>query len=196
MLNQNLRESFRARLSEISQSAGVTSIGQGEYTGHAGITPSLFATDAVTWKNTPNLHEEAFGPATLVVHCKSVAEAIGCIDHLDGSLTGAVHAELEEKPDAVKVMRALEEKVGRMIVNGYPTGVEVNDAIVHGGPYPATTAEGTTSVGSASITRWVRPIAFQDTPDHLLPPALQNENPLGIERIINGRRSRDAVTPS
>jgi NADP-dependent aldehyde dehydrogenase len=87
----------------------------------------------------------------------------------------------------------LEQRVGRVIVNGYPTGVEVNNAIVHGGPYPATTDPNSTSVGSAAIRRFVRMIAYQDTPDDLLPVALQNANPLGIERIINGRRTRDPL---
>jgi alpha-ketoglutaric semialdehyde dehydrogenase len=78
-------------------------------------------------------------------------------------------------------------------MNGYPTGVEVNTAIVHGGPYPATTDAGTTSVGSAAIRRWVRLIAYQDTPDAMLPPALQNANPLGIERMVNGHRTREPI---
>jgi NADP-dependent aldehyde dehydrogenase len=73
-----------------------------------------------------------------------------------------------------------------VIVNGYPTGVEVGNAIVHGGPYPATTDAGTTSVGSAAIRRFVRPVAYQNTPQHLLPAALQDDNPLGIRRLVNG----------
>src|SRR6185295_3368619 len=101
-----------------------------------------------------------------------------------GSLTGTVHTGLGDDPRPV--LKLLETVVGRVIVNGYPTGVEVNNAIVHGGPYPATTDANSTSVGSAAIRRWVRMIAFQDTPDQFLPPALQNANPLGIERMING----------
>ena len=132
-------------------------------------------------------------PAALIVHCSNADEALACIDALEGNLTGTVHVGPGDDTSARKIIHALEEKVGRVIVNGYPTGVEVNNAIVHGGPYPATTDPGSTSVGSAAIRRWVRLIAYQDTPDALLPPALQNANPLGIERIINGRRTRDAI---
>jgi NADP-dependent aldehyde dehydrogenase len=91
------------------------------------------------------------------------------------------------------VLRKLEERVGRVVMNGYPTGVEVGHAMIHGGPYPATTDASTTSVGSSAIRRFARPVAFQDTPDALLPPALRNANPLGIERTINGKRTRDAI---
>ena len=94
-----------------------------------------------------------------------------------------------DSADAPKILRRLEGKVGRVVVNGYPTGVEVNNAIVHGGPYPATTDSSTTSVGSAAIHRWVRPVAFQDVPDNLLPPELQNANPLKIDRVVNGQRT-------
>ena len=87
----------------------------------------------------------------------------------------------------------LEGTVGRVVVNGYPTGVEVGRAIVHGGPYPATTDPGSTSVGSAAIRRFTRLIAYQDTPDDLLPPALKDENPLAIERLVDGQRTRDPI---
>src|SRR5204863_10174321 len=123
-------------------------------------------------------------------------EALACIESLQGNLTGTVHIAPGEDAGAKRIIHALEEKVGRVIINGYPTGVEVNNAIVHGGPYPATTDPGMTSVGSAAIRRFVRMIAYQDTPDELLPPALQNANPLGIVRMINGAFTRDAVQSS
>ena len=112
---------------------------------------------------------------------------VACVESLGGNLTGTVHIGKDEDHVAsASVLRTLESTVGRVIVNGYPTGVEVGRAIVHGGPYPATTDSGTTSVGSAAIRRWVRLIAYQNTPDALLPLALQNANPLKIERFING----------
>src|SRR5439155_8817737 len=129
----------------------------------------------------------------LLVHCNDAAETLDCIDHLEGNLTGTIHADPDDQPLARIIIRVMTEKVGRVIVNGYPTGVEVNNAIVHGGPYPATTDPGSTSVGAAAIRRWVRLIAYQDTPDALLPPALQNANPLRIERVIDGVRTRGAV---
>ncbi len=193
MLNRGLRESFGKQIGALASTAGVKALARSESTGNAGTRASLFETDAATWQREHKLHEEAFGPAALVVHCRDLDEALACVDHLEGSLTGTVHLADADKSIAPRLLRHLESKVGRVIVNGYPTGVEVNNAIVHGGPYPATTDAGTTSVGSAAVRRFVRLIAYQDMPDHLLPPALQNANPLGIERLINSKRTRDAV---
>jgi NADP-dependent aldehyde dehydrogenase len=192
MLNANLRESFSLRLADFANVAGVTTVAAAQSTGHAAVSPALFATDAATFQRNRALHEEAFGPGAVVVNCPSLDDALACIDALAGNLTGTIHATPADR-DAAKILRHLEQKVGRVIVNGYPTGVEVNNAIVHGGPYPATTDPGTTSVGSAAIRRWVRMTAYQDTPDALLPPALQNANPLRIERVINGKRTADPI---
>jgi NADP-dependent aldehyde dehydrogenase len=194
MLNQNLRESFTKALEQVATRPGVKTLTNGQPSQYASISPSLFETDAVTWQREQKLHEEAFGPAAVIVHCRNIDEALGCIDHLEGNLTGTLHISPSDHSDAAKLIPALSEKVGRVIINGYPTGVEVNNAIVHGGPYPATTDPGFTSVGSSAIARWVRPIAYQDLPDALLPEALRDSNPLGIERIINGVRTRDSVS--
>ncbi len=193
MLNKNLRESFCQRVAQFDQISGVKAIAKGSPSGHAAVAPALFETTADVWKNNPKLHEEAFGPGALLVRCKSAEEAMQCIDAIEGSLTGTVHIGASDSQIAPKILRHLEPKVGRVIVNGYPTGVEVNNAIVHGGPYPATTDAGTTSVGSAAMRRWVRMVAYQDTPDDMLPPALRSANPLKIERVINGTRTRNAI---
>jgi NADP-dependent aldehyde dehydrogenase len=192
MLNANLRENFSRRLADFAHVAGVTTVASAQASGHAGISPALFQTDAATFRRDPALHEEAFGPGAVVVSCKSLDEALACIDVLSGNLTGTIHATAAD-PDAAKILRRLEQKVGRVIVNGYPTGVEVNNAIVHGGPYPATTDPATTSVGSAAIRRFVRMTAYQDTPDALLPPALQNANPLKIQRVVNNHRTDEPI---
>src|SRR5439155_25154779 len=141
------------------------------------------------------LHEEAFGPGALVIQCKDLDEAIACLRSVGGSLTGTVHVGTGDKDQSAKVIHELETLAGRVIVNGYPTGVEVGRAIVHGGPYPATTDPGSTSVGSAAIRRFTRMIAYQDTPDELLPPALKDANPLRIERVIDGKLTRDPLLP-
>ena len=193
MLNQNLRENFQQRVRQLEGVAGVKATAAARSEGHAGMSPALFETDADTFRRHAELHDEAFGPGAVVVHCKSLEEAIACIDVLQGSLTGTIHAGASDADGAQTVLRRLEQKVGRVIVNGYPTGVEVCNAIVHGGPYPATTDPASTSVGSAAIRRWVRMTAYQDTPDDLLPPALKNSNPLSIERLVNGKRTRDPV---
>lgn len=193
MLNQNLRDNFRLRVSKLAGLRGVKAILPGSASSYAAAAPSLFRTDAKNWHRNSDLHEEAFGPGAVVVHCDSVDQVVECIDHLGGNLTGTVHADDSDTADVASVLDRLTFKVGRVIVNGYPTGVEVNAAIVHGGPYPATTDANSTSVGSAAIRRWVRMIAYQDTPEALLPPALKNANPLGIERTVNGQRTRNAI---
>ena len=192
MLNSNLRENFQKRIGEVSNVRGVKPVATPQPIGHAAISPGLFETDAATFRREHALQEEAFGPGAVIVHCNSLDDAIACVDALEGNLTGTIHTTPAD-PDAKKVIRHLEQKVGRIIVNGYPTGVEVCNAIVHGGPYPATTDPATTSVGAAAIRRWVRMTAWQDTPDNLLPPALQNANPLKIQRVVNGRTTDEPI---
>jgi acyl-CoA reductase-like NAD-dependent aldehyde dehydrogenase len=158
--------------------------------GASDISPALFETTARDWQAHETLHDEAFGPGAVVVHCDTIDQLAMCLSNLDGSLTGSLHVGAgEDRRDVIEIFRHLQRFAGRVIVNGYPTGVEVIRSIVHGGPYPATTDVGTTSVGPAAIARWVRPVAFQGVPDALLPPALQDANPLGIDRTVNGMRS-------
>ncbi|MEX0612554.1 MAG: aldehyde dehydrogenase (NADP(+)) [Pirellulales bacterium] len=187
MLNRSLRDTFAERAASLSNESGVKTVVAGKASDHASHAPALFETTADVFLREPRLHEEAFGPAGIVVRCDSVEQALRCIESLGGNLTGTVHVGSGEDPSlAAGVLRSLEDSVGRVIVNGYPTGVEVCHAIVHGGPYPATTDSGTTSVGSAAIRRFVRPIAYQNLPQGLLPRALRNDNPLGIMRLVNG----------
>jgi NADP-dependent aldehyde dehydrogenase len=112
---------------------------------------------------------------------------------LRGQLTATLIGEPDELAAAADLVALLQDKVGRLLVNGYPTGVEVCDAMVHGGPYPATSDARGTSVGTLAIDRFLRPVCFQNFPDALLPDALKNGNPLGIERLVNGVKTRDSV---
>jgi 2,5-dioxopentanoate dehydrogenase len=190
MLNRGLRDAFADRASAMSQASGVETVVVGKAAGHAGQTPALLVTTAEAFLREPLLHEEAFGPAGLVVQCDNAEEALACVESLAGNLTGTVHVGKGEDPAVTeKVLCSLEKTAGRVIVNGYPTGVEVGDAMFHGGPYPATTDPGATSVGAAAIRRFVRPLAYQNTPQELLPPALRDDNPLGIVRLVDGRRT-------
>jgi NADP-dependent aldehyde dehydrogenase len=194
MLNSSLRDAFVNSAGAFAKSKGVTTLVAGKASGHAQQSPMLFETTTDVYLREPRLHEEAFGPGGVVVRCDEPADALECIESLGGNLTGTVHVGNDENPSiAANVLRALERVVGRVIVNGYPTGVEVGHAIVHGGPYPATTDPGTTSVGSAAIRRFVRPLAFQNTPQSLLPPALRDDNPLGIMRLVNGEWTKQAI---
>lgn len=137
--------------------------------------------------------EEIFGPASLLVICKDEAEMQRALEGLEGQLTASVHAA-EGDADALKsIISIVSDKAGRIIYGGYPTGVKVCHAMQHGGPFPATSDARATSVGSAAIYRFVRPVAFQGFPDHLLPEALQNENPLNLLRLVNGVWTTESI---
>lgn len=139
------------------------------------------------------LHQEVFGPFALVVQCSDVHELEQVIVRLEGQLTGTLIGNPNELQRHRQILKALESRVGRLIFNGVPTGVEVCPAMQHGGPYPATTDSRFTSVGTHAIERWVRPVSFQDCPDHLLPEALQDKNPLGIYRMVDSMLTRDPL---
>ena len=143
-------------------------------------------------KNT-TLHLEVFGPFSMVVQCENEAELENVIDHLEGQLTGTIIADDNELENHTNIVNALQNRVGRIIFNGVPTGVEVCESMVHGGPYPASTDSRFTAVGVGSIKRWVRPFSYQDWPNNLLPDELKNENPLGILRSIDGKKSTEKI---
>ncbi len=156
---------------------------------------TLFATDADTFLHNASLHEEIFGPAALVVHCTSLDTAQKIVDSISGQLTGTVHATPNELqlPESKALVHTLMNGCGRLIFNGIPTGVEVCSAMNHGGPYPSTTSVGFTSVGTAAINRWIRPICYQNVPHSMLPEELQNENPKHIWRQVNDVMTKDAL---
>jgi NADP-dependent aldehyde dehydrogenase len=147
--------------------------------------PLLMATDAQTFISTPLLSSEIFGPSTLVVSCGSRNELLDAIRSLEGQLTVSVHGTENEFSDS-ELLALVQSLAGRIIFNGFPTGVEVCSAMHHGGPSPATSDSRWTSVGTRAIYRFVRPFSFQDCPDALLPPELQRRNPLNIDRLIDG----------
>lgn len=136
--------------------------------------PALFEVDKNTFVRDPRLQEEVFGPCSLVVSCRDQAEAIEVIRSLEGQLTGSIHGSDADLSDAQDLVQELEDKVGRLIVNQFPTGVEVNASMVHGGPFPATTDPRTTSVGGRAILRWARPVCYQNFPENLLPGPLRS----------------------
>lgn len=155
--------------------------------------PALFVVEADAWSKTHSLHEEIFGPATIVVRCRSEEELLEAARALDGSLTATIHGSPEELQRNKKLIDLLGEKAGRLIFNGYPTGVEVGSAMNHGGPYPATTDSKFTSVGTTAIYRFARPVCYQNFPDAVLPIELQNANPRKIWRTVNGQLSREPI---
>jgi NADP-dependent aldehyde dehydrogenase len=146
-----------------------------------------------TFLSNPTLHHEVFGPFSLVVQCKNEQQLEAIISNLEGQLTGTVISDDNEITDYSKVIDALQNRVGRVIFNGVPTGVEVCPSMVHGGPYPASTDSRFTAVGINSIKRWVRPFSYQDWPNDLLPKELKNENPLSILRNVNGKQTNQKI---
>jgi NADP-dependent aldehyde dehydrogenase len=154
--------------------------------------PILLETMAETFFSDPSLAEEVFGPTTLLVHCSGTTEMLRAAHELHGHLTATLLGTEKDLEQNAELLSILETKVGRVIFNGFPTGVEVGDAIVHGGPYPATSDGRSTSIGSLAIFRFARPVAYQGLPQSALPSALQDANPLGIMRLWNGAWSADA----
>ena len=136
-------------------------------------------------KNT-KLHQEVFGPFSIIVRCSDAKEMEAILAKLEGQLTGTILGNENEIKKYKTVVDSLQDRVGRIIFNGVPTGVEVCPSMQHGGPFPAATDSRFTSVGTGAIQRWVRPVSFQNWPNESLPEALRNENPLGITRIVDG----------
>ena len=150
----------------------------------------LFKVDASTYLANPTLSEEIFGPTTLVITYETDEQLLELARSLEGQLTATVHATDEELSAHGELLSILETKAGRLLVNGFPTGVEVCHAMVHGGPYPATSDGRSTSVGTRAIFRFTRQVCFQSFPDSALPDELKEENPSGIWRLVDGNLSK------
>ena len=153
--------------------------------------PALFRTDAATFLTDPELAHEVFGPAALIITYTHRSQLMEVARSLEGQLTATVHATENELSEYRELLFALEERAGRLIFNGFPTGVEVCHAMVHGGPFPATSDGRSTSVGTRAILRFTRPVSFQNFPSMALPPELQDGNPLGIWRMVDGVLTKD-----
>jgi NADP-dependent aldehyde dehydrogenase len=153
----------------------------------ASANASLFSIDVDQLIAQPELADEIFGPNTLLVHCPSTADYVRAAQALDGHLTATILGDEEDLTAHAELVRILEQKAGRLIVNGFPTGVEVTHAMVHGGPYPATSDPRFTSVGTQAIYRFAKPVCFQGFPQPLLPPELHDANPLHIRRLRDGQ---------
>jgi NADP-dependent aldehyde dehydrogenase len=152
---------------------------------------ALFRTSALQFLKRHELHGEVFGPASLIVVCKDVAEMRQVTERLEGQLTATLQIDEGDYDAAEELLPVLERKVGRILANGFPTGVEVSTAMVHGGPFPATADGRSTSVGTGAINRFLRPVCYQNLPQALLPEALRDNNPLGIWRRRDGKLTRE-----
>ncbi len=188
MLNAGIRSGYDEAVERIRTADGVSSVAAGavdEQIAACGRT-HLFQTDGDTFLANPELSQEAFGSASLVVRVCGLDQMLEIARQLEGQLTATVHAAPQDYDDAAALLPALELLAGRVLFNGWPTGVEVGHAVIHGGPFPATSAPATTSVGSAAIERFLRPVSYQNVPAELLPQELRDDNALGLWRRIDG----------
>jgi alpha-ketoglutaric semialdehyde dehydrogenase len=190
MLTTGICAAYHTSVEKLSKTPGVRQIARANAAGsHAGA--SLFVTDAGTLFRNPGLMEEVFGPSTLVVECSSRDEMFAAAQQLEGQLTATIHATPDELTTNHGLVALLETKAGRLVLNNFPTGVEVCHAMTHGGPYPATADGRSTSVGTRAIERFLRPVSYQNFPDAALPDELKEANPLGIWRLVDGTPKRD-----
>lgn len=185
MLNRSIAENFASKRSRLGSMSSVQAVAEG-----ADQQAGVFLTTARAWRKNGVLHEEVFGPSTLVVLCEHDADLIHSAEALEGQLTASVHAETADSDVVRALLPVLARKAGRVLHNSFPTGVEVCHAMVHGGPFPATSDGRSTSVGSAAITRWTRAVCFQNMPAGLLPAELQDGNPRKLWRLVDSERTR------
>jgi NADP-dependent aldehyde dehydrogenase len=156
-------------------------------------TPTIASASAQAFINNPILHLEVFGPYSIVIKCKDMAEMVDVAKHIEGQLTATLMATEDDILDHKELVDLVKNICGRFILNGVPTGVEVCLSMQHGGPFPATTDSRFTSVGADGIKRFARPICYQNWPNELLPPELKNDNPLKIWRTVNNELTRHRV---
>ncbi len=191
MLTEGIRNNFQHGVEALQNAKGVDLLASG-LTSNSGFTGSayVFESDIQSFLSNPILEEEVFGPSTLMITAASKDELLQAAKKLGGHLTASIHGTPEDLSEYGELIHILEQKAGRLIFNGYPTGVEVCHSIIHGGPFPATTDSRTTSVGTSSITRFSRPVCYQNFPQELLPEELKDYNPLNIWRLVDGERTK------
>ena len=194
MLTSGIHHAYVNGLVARAAQKNVRVLAQAKSSGDANrATPTLFATEAAVFLNNDSLQEEIFGPSSLVVWCANREERDRVVTALHGSLTATIHGTDDDLNKNKELVAQLEAIAGRLVINGFPTGVEVSHAIVHGGPYPSLSDGRSTSVGSNAIYRFTRLVCYQNFPDAQLPTELQNANPLGLSRLVNGTRSNSAI---
>ncbi|MCF7561256.1 aldehyde dehydrogenase (NADP(+)) [Sabulilitoribacter multivorans] len=194
MLHSNIAHAFEKNKSKALSESKVQVAANYDSDVPANYAKQTIATvNGQVFLENPTLHHEVFGPYSIVVQCDNEVQLKDIISKLEGQLTGTMIAEESETSKYSEVISALQNRVGRLIYNGVPTGVEVCPSMTHGGPYPASTDSRFTAVGIHSIKRWVRPFSYQDWPNSMLPNALKNENPLKITRLINNKQTKGSL---
>lgn len=185
MLTAGINAAYKKGVSNLA--AGTNAIATGNLADSPNAAAAtIFSTDFDKFNQESSWAEEVFGPSSVLVQTDDKSQLLQAAKDLSGHLTATVHGTPEDFANYPELFEILERKVGRLLLNGFPTGVEVCHSMVHGGPYPATTAPQTTSVGTNAIKRFARPVCYQNFPSALLPSALQDGNPLGIWRLVDG----------
>jgi len=192
MLTAGIADAYRNGILRLEE-GGARSIARGAVGDARQGSATLLTIDVEKLLTTPELADEVFGPSTLLVRYGGLQALHAFARTMEGNLTATLHATERDLRDAGELIAALERRVGRLILNGFPTGVEVCHAMVHGGPFPATSDGASTSVGTRAIERFTRLVCYQDFPEAALPEELQDSNPLGILRLVDGRPTRDAL---
>ena len=193
MLNAGVYANYKNGVDKLTSHPSFTPLAVGEEGDNAGQAMLFSAPLDVLLDGDELVQEEVFGPLSIIIEVDNAAELQLALAKLQGQLTGTLLAEPTDLQSHAALIALLEEKVGRIILNGYPTGVEVCDSMVHGGPYPATSDARGTSVGTLAIDRYLRPVCYQDYPDFALPDALKDSNPLGIRRLVDGDLTTKAL---
>ncbi len=187
MLTAGIHDAYNSGIARFGATSGVRLVAQGGTEGiGCAAQAALYEVEAIDFLANPDLQDEVFGPAALVVRFDSTEQLLQAAEGLHGQLTATVHLKPADHPLAARLLPVLERKAGRVLFNGFPTGVEVSHAMVHGGPFPATSDSRTTSVGATAIDRFLRPVCYQNVPQGLLPEALRDDNPLGLARVLDG----------
>lgn len=194
MLNKGIHRNYCALTDQAGQMNGVEIIESKPFEeGVLKATPTIARVSGSIFLENQALQKEVFGPYTLIVEAASPEQMLLIAESLEGQLTASIHGSPESLGQSPELIRILEEKAGRLIYNGVPTGVEVCYGMQHGGPFPATTDSRFTAVGPLSVRRFIRPVSYQNCPDELLPDALKNANPLSILRFVNGKYTKDPI---
>ena len=189
MLTAGIHQAYSKGVEALEKHGKVARLASGKPADRPTCAPAaLFATDAAAFLADRKLQEEVFGASSLLVRCRDLEEVCQVIAGLEGQLTATLHHAERDGPAAARLLPLLAEKAGRVLANGWPTGVEVCHAMVHGGPYPACTDGRVTSVGTLAMQRFLRPVCFQNIPDSLLPPQLKDDNPWKLPRTVSGVR--------
>lgn len=188
MLTPGIFNAYQQGSKAVAEHGDVKVVGQGAPSDPAcnAAGAAVFSTTAEQFLAAPELEAEVFGPTSLVISCRDAGQVRAVAEHLEGQLTATLFLDDADVEAARALLPTLERKAGRILANGYPTGVEVCHAMVHGGPFPATSAPATTSVGTLAIRRYLRPVCYQDLPDALLPESVKRDNPLGVPRMVDG----------